>query len=118
MLFRLVLGTMTALGELVAGGGTPFGCQLPEPPGMSLPGCCQLGEGRLAPCFGQGGGSPAPVTMTQGLGNITGGSCGSWTSHTFAQAASSKGSTEVLPPKKPPFSSEFQTAHLVTLPSA
>lgn len=118
MLFRLVLGTMTALGELVAGGGTPFGCQLPEPPGMSLPGCCQLGEGRLAPCFGQGGGSPAPVTMTQGLGKITGVSCSSWTNHTFAQAASSKGSTEVLPPKKPPFSSEFQTAHLVTLPSA
>lgn len=92
--------------------------QLPEPLGKSLLGCCRLGEGQLAPCFGQGGGSPAPVTMTQGLGSIAGASCGSWTSHTFAQAAGSKGSTKVLPPKKLPFSSELQTAHLVTLPSA
>lgn len=61
MLFGLVLDTMTALRELVAGGGAAFGCRLPEPLGKSLPGCCQLGEGRLAPCFGQGGGSPAPV---------------------------------------------------------
>lgn len=60
MPFRLVLDTMTALGELVAGGGAAFGCSSLNPLASPCLGAAGWERGSWHPALGREVAAPLP----------------------------------------------------------